>query len=280
MISPFTWVNGKATDSLAVSDRGLQYGDGVWETIAIKQGQAVQLAAHLFRLKRGLTALAIEGVDEALLKQEISQYIAQCVTSPSSGAAAVLKVIITRGSGGRGYSPLGCHTPTRILSLHPWPDYPDSYSREGVDITLCETRLSHNPQLAGFKHLNRLEQVLARAEVGSDFQEGLVRDYDDHIIEATMSNVFVVKDSQTVITPDLKNCGIEGIARSCIIDCLGEMGIEVKIGAVSLTEIEQAEGLFLSNSVMKIWPVRKFRDIGYQITDSIKELQKRIAVIL
>jgi len=267
-------VNGEYSDSLPVSDRGLQYGDGVWETIVIRQGQAIQLAAHLLRLKRGMKALGISAVDEDLLQREITQHICQ-------EKHAILKIIITRGSGGRGYSPQGCDQPTRILSLHPWPDYPASYAQLGVDLTLCNTRLSHNPQLAGFKHLNRLEQVLARQEVAESFQEGLVRDYNDHIIEATMSNVFVMKSDGSIVTPDLSACGIEGIARSCIIDCLeDDMEMDVSIEAVSLNDIKQAQSVFLSNSIIKIWPVKQFRDISYQITDSVRELQKRIEVIL
>ncbi len=262
-------VNGILTDSLPVSDRGLQYGDGVWETIAIQDGQAIQLTAHLSRLTRGMNALAITGLDVELLKQEILKHV-------SVEKKAILKIIITRGSCGRGYSPHGCDQATRILSLHSWPDYPDSYAEAGIDITLCETRLSHNPQLAGFKHLNRLEQVLARAEVDASFQEGLVRDADDNVIEATMSNVFIVKTNGDIATPDLGQCGVEGIARSCIIAELEKMDIAVNTVPLSLEDIEQAQGLFLTNSIIKIWPVKQFKHISYAIPDSVKALQKRI----
>ncbi len=269
MINSRILVNGKPTDCLPVSDRGLQYGDGVWETIAIKAGQAIQLKAHLDRLKRGLDALAITGLDCVLLNQEITQHIADEKQS-------ILKIIITRGSGGRGYNPQGCHQPTRILSLHPSPVYPDSYTKEGVDITLCKTRLSHNPLLAGFKHLNRLEQVLARAEVELSFQEGLVMDYNDHVIEATMSNVFVVESDTEIVTPSLDLCGIEGIARSCIIAELKNMNITLRIEPITIKEIESAQGVFLTNSIIKIWPVKQFQELHYAIPDSVRALQKRI----
>ncbi len=269
MINSRILVNGKQTNSLPVSDRGLQYGDGVWETIAIKDGQAMQLEAHLSRLKRGIEALAIAGFDGELLSQEIAKHI-------TDEKQSILKIIITRGLGGRGYNPEGCNRPTRILSLHPWPSYPDSNAKEGVDITLCETRLSHNPQLAGFKHLNRLEQVLARAEVDSPFQEGLVRDHNDHVIEATMSNVFVIKNDTEIVTPSLDLCGIEGIARSCIIAELKSMNITLRIEPVTIKELESAQGLFLSNSIIKIWPVKQFQDIHYAIPDSVRELQQKI----
>ncbi len=282
-------VKGMLTDSLPVNDRGLQYGDGVWETIAIKDGQAMQLSAHLLRLQRGIDALAIVGLDIELLKREIAQLIRIKLnteqntelgikqnTKQSTRYQAILKIIITRGSCGRGYSPQGCDKPTRILSLHPWPDYPASYTETGIHITLCETRLSHNSQLAGFKHLNRLEQVLARAEVGASSQEGLVRDHENNVIEATMSNVFIVKTNGEMVTPDLSLCGIEGIARSCIISELEKMDVKLSIAQVTLKDIEQAEGLFLTNSIITIWPVKQFQQIRYAIPDSVKALQKRI----
>lgn len=264
-------VNGKATDVLPVSDRGLQYGDGVWETIALRNGNPVQLEAHLQRLQRGLDALSIRHLDSALLTQEIKQ-----ITSTSVATSEVLKIMITRGSGGRGYNPDGCKEPTRILSLHPWPDYPQSYVEQGVDLTLCETRLSHNPQLAGFKHLNRLEQVLARAEFTSEFQEGLVRDINEDVVEATMSNLFVINQDDSISTPDLTQCGIEGIARSQIINQLDKIGVNVLIVKLRVEDVLKAKALFLSNSIINIWPVKTFQDVSYEIPKVVRELERSL----
>ena len=262
-------VNGEYTHTLPVTDRGLQYGDGVWETVAIREGQVIQLQAHLSRLKRGLDTLAIRPVDFDTLEQEITAHVRH-------EKQTILKIIITRGSGGRGYSPQGCHQPTRILSLHPWPDYPASYVQSGIHLTLCQTRLSRNPRLAGFKHLNRLEQILARAEISEPYQEGLMRDEENNIIEATMSNLFLVKNDNEIVTPDLEQCGIEGIARSCIMTEIQKMGIRLSIEPVSLEAIEQAEGLFVTNSIIKIWPVKQFKQIPYIIPDSVLALHRRV----
>jgi len=264
-------VNGQPTDVLPVSDRGLQYGDGVWETIALKNGNPLLLKAHLKRLHRGLDALAICNLDRGLLTQEIEQ-----LTCTSTDNRAILKIIITRGSGGRGYNPEGCSDPTRILSLHPWPDYPQSYMTEGVELTLCKTRLSHNPQLAGFKHLNRLEQVLARAEFTTEFQEGLVRDGSGYVIEATMSNLFVINQDDSILTPGLTECGVEGIARAEIIRELQKVGIIVSVAQLNVDDVLNAKSLFLSNSIIKIWPVKKFLDTNYEISPVIRKLERKL----
>jgi 4-amino-4-deoxychorismate lyase len=270
-------VNGESTEVLPVSDRGLQYGDGVWETIAIEKGEAIWLEEHLERLNRGLNALKITTINFDLLREEINQIIGelgkhQHLIIPNK----ILKIIITRGSGGRGYNPQGCTKPTRILSLHPWPDYPASYSSKGITMTLCETRLSHNPRLAGFKHLNRLEQVLARSEFGTEYQEGLVTDIDGNVIEATMSNLFIVTKNQTILTADLSQCGIEGIARLKIINILQKAGYEVCITKYKVADVLQAKSVFLSNSVIKMWPVKSFQHSTYEIPREIYSVIMKI----
>ncbi|HHC74274.1 MAG TPA: aminodeoxychorismate lyase, partial [Thiothrix sp.] len=183
------WINGVQSEQIAVMDRGLQYGDGVWETVQIKHHQAQFWSAHLVRLQQGLQRLAIPFGETDLLLLE--RTVQRCLAIKATG---VLKIIVTRGIGGRGYQPSLLAAPQHIVSWHPLPDYPASYQRQGVDVMLCETRLGHQPQLAGFKHLNRLEQVLARREVVAPFAEGIVRDYNDRIIEGSMSNLFIVTD--------------------------------------------------------------------------------------
>jgi 4-amino-4-deoxychorismate lyase len=269
-LSAMILVNGKKSKTLDVSDRGLQYGDGVWETIPVHNKTPSLLSLHLERLERGLKALKIHGLDTTLLKQEVMT-VAESVEDK-----AVMKIIITRGSGGRGYNPHGLHHPSRIISLHPWPEFPQSYVSEGINLGLCKTRLAINPALAGFKHLNRLEQILAREELDDSFQEGLVCDYQNNVIEGTMSNVFLVRDDQHIITPELTGCGIAGIIRSCIIELLHNKSMSLSIQKVSLDDIKKAEGLFMTNSVIGIWPVRKFAGNDYTIPDIIPHLQQSL----
>lgn len=245
-------VNGCFQDSLPVSDRGLQYGDGVWETVLISSGNVILLDEHLKRLQWGCRVLNIIGLDEQVLRQEILLLI-QNVTQ------GILKIIITRGSGGRGYSAQGLNSPTRLLSLHSIPETIDDYRHSGVTIQYCNTRLAHNPQLSGFKHLNRLEQVLARSELAHDCQEGLVSDIQGNIIEGTMSNLFLITDQQ-IITPSLSQCGIKGIMRAYIISLLANENIDVIERDISTKDIDHADGIFFTNSVIGLWFVVKFKE--------------------
>lgn len=266
------WVNGCLTEQLPVTDRGLLYGDGVWETIAIKQGRAQLLDWHLERLQQGLQALGIASLDMNALQQEI-----QVICAGQEQAA--LKLIVTRGSGVRGYNPQGVGKPTHILQCSQWNGYPVEYTQQGIRLTLCETRLAHQPRLAGFKHLNRLEQVLARAEFGSEYQEGLVRDYADHVIEGTMSNLFVIQTDDVVCTPELISCGIAGVMRRFIIQTLADLGIECHIRALTLEDIRTANGVFMSNSLLGIWPVREFQEKRYPILPLVRTLQTTVKAI-
>jgi 4-amino-4-deoxychorismate lyase len=248
-----TLVNGQFQDSLPVSDRGLQYGDGIWETILISSGRLILLDEHLNRLQWGCHSLKITGLNEAALHQEI-QLISKDVSH------SILKIIITRGSGGRGYSAQGLNSPTRILSLHKPPETIDYYRNSGINIQYCTTQLSHNPQLSGFKTLNCLEQVLACSELTDDHQEGLVSDVHGNIIEGTMSNLFLIVGEQ-VITPLLTQCGVQGIMRAYIISLLLNENIELVERCVSKQDISDADRIFFTNSVIGLWFVTKINSI-------------------
>ena len=264
------WINGIVSEKIAVQDRGLHYGDGVWETIAIQQGQAEFLHEHLQRLFFGCQQLGIELPKSIQLREEIK--IALQAIEQTQG---ILKIIITRGQGGRGYNPIGASQPCRILSTHPWPDDQKKFYKHGINLTLCKTRLAYSPKLAGFKHLNRLEQVLARAEWQAQFQEGLMMDYQDHIVEGVMTNVFIIKN-ETIITPPLEYCGIAGIMRAELMRLAEEDGISVKVSQLNIDDIYQADGLFLSNSILGLWPVKQFLDKSYPIPIITRQLQDRL----
>lgn len=276
-----TWVNGEEVDTVPISDRGFQYGDGVWETLAIRDGHIKQFERHLQRLQQGLMALGF--VDrEAIIIAVKNDVVALVNTTQLQ--TAVLKITISRGSGGRGFYYDDSIKPRRILSLYAMPTYPDAYYSEGIRLTLCQTCLPHHPQLAGFKQLGCVEQVIARAEFQTDYQEGLMCDYNSHIIEGTMSNFFIITEQDTIITPDLQMCGIAGIARSCIVDQVRAMGIHLKITTVTETDVQQAKGIFMSNSVIRLWPVKEYCTSRYRQTYSIpalfRTLEKQLNLIL
>jgi len=243
-----TLVNGTATDRVAATDRGLLYGDGVFETMAIDNGRAASWPRHMARLQAGCARLGIPAVDTVLLARETERLLA-------GTQQAVLKVIVTRGSGGRGYRVAEEVMPRRILQLHPWPDIPAVAREQGVAVRLCATRLCHNPVLAGIKHLNRLEQVMAAREWSDPLiREGLLLDTGDSVVEGTMSNLFIVSKGR-LLTPDLRSCGVAGIMRSVVIDMARTLSLDVEIRRVDAAELPDAEELFLCNTLIGIWPV-------------------------
>lgn len=252
-------INGQSEDRIDVRDRGLQYGDGIFETIAFYNQQLQLLDAHLERLQRGSDRLklGLNAVDIALIKSELQHVTAGLESN------AVIKVMITRGVGGRGYQYAADSSPNRIISSHPAPEYPISY-QQGITVRLCQQRLAINPQLAGIKHLNRLEQVLARNEWrDSTIAEGLMLDTDAHLIEGTMSNIMMFRDG-TLLTPALNNCGIEGVVRGVLLDLAKQQGWPVQQKQLTLDDLLQADECLLCNSVMGIWPIRKIDGMDRQ----------------
>ncbi len=262
-------VNGEYKHCIDVTDRGFHYGDGLFETIEINNGSPVFLQRHLARLQTGCKRLLIPFPDIRLLTDEIFRLI-------DNTPQGVLKLMLTRGSGGRGYRQPEIVDPTRVLSLHPYPDYPLTLNETGINARFCDYRLGINPYLAGLKHMNRLEQVMARAEWSeSDIQEGIMMDINNHVVEGTMSNLFCVKD-QLLVTPKLDVNGIEGIIRSIILQFVERIGLEIEIVRLTKTDILAADELFVTNSIIGIWPIKQME----QQIFPVGPVTKRISVLL
>jgi len=201
-------------------------------------------------LAKGCEKLLIPPPDPALLTTEALQL---CATVDK----AVLKLIVTRGCGGRGYRQPESISPTRLFSLHPHPDYPDNFQTDGIVAKFCNQRVSSSLTLAGIKHLNRLEQVLARAEWQDDsFQEGLMLDNDGHVVEGAMSNLFFVNNG-VLHTPSLTKCGIKGIVREIVIDFAQLNNIRLIEKQFDKKSVLEADEVFITNSVIGIWPVKQ-----------------------
>lgn len=259
-------VNGKSEDRINVSDRGLQYGDGLFETIAYRNGVEF-LDAHLNRLSVGCERLAISFQQLEQLRSELD------IVSQNLTDDAVIKIIVTRGSGGRGYFADKDIIPTRIISTHPYPSFPDSNYTTGVSLRFCQQTLSENLSLAGIKHLNRLEQVLARNEwTDQSINEGLMSDSHGNVIEGTMSNIFIVKSGQ-LFTPELNKSGVAGIMRAQIMKLADGNDLIVKEAAISKNDVFNADEVFICNSVIGIWPVRIIADTNYQVGPITQQLQ-------
>ncbi|MDH4869933.1 aminodeoxychorismate lyase [Pseudomonas sp. BN515] len=260
-----SWVDGHPAESLSIKDRGLAYGDGLFETIAVRAGRPPLLEYHMARLAEGCRRLGIP-LDLQLMRTELLAF--------SAGLGeGVAKLMITRGEGLRGYAPPPVALPRRILQSSPFPAYPDGNGEEGVQLFPCTTRLAEQPLLAGLKHLNRLEQVLARNEwQGSEFAEGLMRDQAGRVIEGVFSNLFIVRDG-VLVTADLSRCGVAGVMRAALLDSARAEGLKVEVRDIPFEDFLQADEVFLCNSLFGIWPVRSVTGHHWPVGPLTRKLQ-------
>ena len=257
---PLCLIDGERGNTLAVSDRALHYGDGVFETLAIIRGRPQLWSAHMERLLRGCALLGLPAPD-------LQALAAECETLCQDAEQAVCKIIVTRGSGGRGYRAPASPQPHRILIRYPWPQQVDA--QNGLHLTLCHTPLSCHPQLSGIKHLNRLEQVLARNEWQDDaFDEGLMCDPQGYLVEGTMSNLFAIRQA-ALLTPDLSHCGLPGIMRQQVFALAEQRGISCQHVRFRPEDLEQVDEIFICNSLLGIAPVSRFADRDYPIEQGL-----------
>lgn len=248
-------VNGKPGNLISIRDRGLLYGDGVFRTLRAIHGQAQHWTLHYQKLQHDCTALDIACPEVGLLSAELDVLLEQ---QPDG----VVKLVVTRGQGARGYAPPDNQNITHFWDISPLPIYPASLAIHGVKIKLCKLRLGWQPRLAGIKHLNRLENVMATAEycaarlLDPEIAEGLLLDADGNVIEATRSNLFIVSRGK-LITPDLVRCGVAGVQRDRVINWSKLNNMPLQVRNISLDEVLQAEELFVVNSIIGLWPIRE-----------------------
>lgn len=257
-------VNGVADDRVSALDRGLAYGDGLFETIRWTAGRAPLWDRHLARLAAGCRRLGIPAPDSATLADEAARVI-------GTERSAIVKLIVTRGAAQRGYASAPRASATRIVAAFPLPALPRAWYAEGICVRTCALRLAAQPALAGIKHLNRLEQVLARAEWSDPaIVEGLLFDSAGHLVSATAANVFVVVDGR-VRTPPVDACGVAGVLRGALLD--GIAGITV--APVTKDDLRRADEVFLSSSVRGVLPVRDVDGRAHAIGPRTREAQAR-----
>ena len=202
----------------------------------------------------------------ALVRDELLRYASQL-------GEGVVKLILTRGDSQRGYAPAVDAAPRRILQGSPLPRYPAEHAEHGVRLFPCQTRLGEQPLLAGLKHLNRLEQVLARAEwQDSEHAEGLMRDGQGRVVEGVYSNLFLVRDG-VLLTADLSRCGVAGVMRAALLQQAQAMAIPVQVRDLAFDELEQADEVFVCNSVYGVWPVRGFAALNWSPGPLTRKLQ-------
>jgi 4-amino-4-deoxychorismate lyase len=267
-------VNGRATQEVSVLERGLHYGDGLFETIACIGGQPRFLPRHLRRLAWGCHRLGLTLSDPASLSREVCEVAA-------GTARAIVKVLVTRGSAlARGYAPTGAETPTCITLRYAWPAEDPALSGEGVRVRIATLRLGENPALAGLKHCNRLEQVLARREwADPEISESLMFSSGGALISGTMSNVFLVHDS-TLLTPRLDRCGVAGIMREVVLEAAAAAKMPAAECVLDERDLARAQELFLTSALTGIRPVRELDGVRRLAGPVTRRLQAHLAPLL
>lgn len=268
----YTWVNSQFHNSVSVFDRGLSFGDGLFETMRVSGAQIPLLDYHLERLFSGARRLRIN-VNQEDVKTDIESALS--VIKDQKESIWRLKYIVTRGESNSGYTPNPRGVPTRIMQMH---IYDAGFSRllqqQGIKTCTCQWRLSEQPLLAGIKHLNRLDQVMAKQECSDrDSYEGLMLDQNGRYVEGTMSNVFAVTSDGKVITPRLDHAGVEGVIRKLVIDELCKNN-NIECYEAEINRMDEFSEVFVTNALMGIVPVVAVDQISFEIGPVTRKLQQ------
>ena len=269
-----SWVDGVPGASIPVDDRGLHYGDGVFETILVRERVPRFLDAHLDRLRRGLAALAIDFPAADTLRAEIAQ--AAALAPP----LAILKIIVTRGSAvQRGYRPSREERARRIVTLWPTAPLDRSLALQGVELAISPLPLPGYSPFAGLKHLNRLENVLASVQggIGNTF-ESLMLSAAGQVISGISSNVFVVR-AGGVLTPPVDRVGVAGVMRQIVLREAPRLGIVALEQGLTLDELRAADGMFITNARIGVVPVRRVGEHVFGMTEIVTRLRNAIEPI-
>jgi 4-amino-4-deoxychorismate lyase len=260
-------VNGELSSLVSATNRGLLYGDGVFETIAMFNGVPRFWQLHMDRLVIACEQLEIPLVPQQLLLREV-----QTVTA--GRGQCVVKIVLTRGESGRGYAAGKACAPTRIVSAHVYPEDVQSQAQLGIAAGMCNLRLAVQPRLAGIKHLNRLEQVLARSELSqSDVAEGILLDPDDHVVCATSANIFLVLNGR-LLTPRMDRCGVRGVMRAAVLQAFCPLCEQRRI---QLDMLPDAQEVFICNAIRGVIPLTRIEHWEYEIGPRTREVQQWLA---
>lgn len=264
------WINGQPAERVSAQDRGLTLGDGFFTSVQVRDGEPLLWPWHRQRLLECQQRLLFAPLPLLELEQQVRE--AACGQD-----RAVIKLILTRGQGSRGYGIQGCGQPTRIVASHPYPVDYLRWQREGIRLGVCEQRLGHSPLLAGLKSLNRLEQVLLKAELErQSWPEALVRDEQGWVVETVTANVFWRQDS-VVYTPRLDKAGVAGVMRAWVLQQLGEWGFRLEQVEAPLASLEQADEVWITNALMEIVPVTGIMHVNYEQDEVARRLQAAFA---
>ena len=264
-------INGQADANLSVTDRGLAYGDGVYRTFMVQHGEPLLWPSQYHKLQQDAAILELSVCSSERLLAEIQ-------TVAEHAARCVVKVIITRGSGSRGYAIPAQASHNRIVIKSEYPSYPDDLLVHGARLFLCKLRLSQQVKLAGIKHLNRLENVLARSESDDpSFQDGLLLDQQGNVVECTSGNIFARFNDQ-LITPKLNECGVAGVVRDWVMQQSPHWSLHAQEATLSLSQLAQADEVLMTNSVAGAINIVQLQDKTWQANNLAKQIRKVLGI--
>jgi 4-amino-4-deoxychorismate lyase len=270
-------INGDVAGRLSPLDRGLHFGDGVFETVACLRGRPRFFSLHLERLAHGCRTFGFSPPAAQSLREEIER-----LAGPDR---AIVKVIVTRGPATvRGYAVSGGEQATRVTIRYPWPVEDPALQQQGVSVRVAAMRRGENPALAGLKHCNRLEEILARSEPGAAAaDEALMLSQSGKLVSGTMTNVFLVDgsaDSPRLRTPTIDLCGVAGVMRRVVLREAARAGITAIECPLSPADLAAAGEIFLTNARVGIWPVGRIGDRSLTPGPVTRRLQSLLQPLL
>ncbi len=268
------WVDGHEQSALPTDDRGLQYGDGLFETIVLRAGKARFIAAHCERLAQGCATLRIPFDAWSQMHTLVTR---ACVMAPP---LAILKIIVTRGSATRrGYRPAGDETTRLVATLWPATPLEQKQLTGGVETRLAQLVLAPQPVFCGAKHLNRLQNVLATLEDPDPrWFESLLTDTDGHVVGGTMSNLFALR-AGVLCTPPVDAAGVAGVMRGIVLRECAQLGIAHLVTRLTFDDLRAADEVFLTNVRIGVVPVRRLGEHAVPMTGLAQRLHTHIETL-
>ena len=257
-------INGKEQSNISIFNRNFQYGDGLFETCVVNNNQILFWEKHLSRLDIGCRKLKIKNIEEEIWLKDIKKAL-----SLTSKKNCVLKLILSRGNSQRGYSYSDDILPVRVVIVS---EMKNVQAKESFSLEYASSGYHSNPNLAGIKHCNRIEQILARSSLKRD--EAIMLDENQNIISVTQGNIYFIF-GQSLVTPKLDRCGVIGSRRSLILELAESIELNVEQGNVSMNDAKKADEAFISNSIMGIQSVNSIEE--YQLTKRLVTKQIKIA---
>ncbi|WP_060982314.1 aminodeoxychorismate lyase [Vibrio splendidus] len=287
------WVDGESQQTVDILDRSFQYGDGCFTTMLVSDGEIQHFHDHQHRVDECLKALRISALDWSVVSLWLDTALQHIqhnglhstnlygskklhnVNKPHNEKSGI-KLHVSRGSGGRGYSTKNIAKPTITLSTFGYPSHYAAWQDSGVELGICQQALGLSPLLAGHKHNNRLEQILMKDEMDQANEvDGVVLDISGNVIETTMANLFWRK-GQAIYTPQLTQSGVAGVMRKQVLTALNQAELSVTISDYCLSQLMQADEVFMTNSILGVAPVTRISDTQFNIGTVTRSLQGQL----